>query len=73
MSDAKSPFHRGEKEVQSRLGIQEKTEEKGRRVIRDRIPERNLEFFAQLPLLARSHLLLTTEEPCRDRDLMAPR
>ena len=26
-------------------------EEKGRRVIRDRIPERNLEFFAQLPLL----------------------
>ena len=51
MSDAKSPFHRGEKEIQSRLGIQEKMEEKGRRVIRDRIPEKNLEFFAQLPLL----------------------
>ena len=42
MSDAKSPFHRGEKEIQSRLGIQEKMEEMGRRVIRDRIPEKNL-------------------------------
>ena len=51
MSDGKSPFHRGEKEIQSRLGIQEKMEEKGRRVIRDRIPEKNLGFFAQLPLL----------------------
>ena len=51
MSDAKSPFHRGETEIQSRLGIQEKTEEMGRRLIRDRIPEKNLEFFAQLPLL----------------------
>jgi len=51
MSDAKSPFHRGEKEIQSRLGIQEQMEEKGRRVIRDRIPEKNLDFFTQLPLL----------------------
>ncbi len=51
MSDAKSPFHRGEKEIQSRLGIQDQMEEKGRRVIRDRIPEKNLDFFAQLPLL----------------------
>ncbi len=56
MSDAKSPFHRGEKEIQSRLGIQERMEEKGRRVIRDRIPEKNLEFFAQLPLLTIGHL-----------------
>ena len=52
MPDAKSPFHRGEKEIQSRLGIQEKMEEKGRRLIRDRIPEKSLEFFARLPLLA---------------------
>ena len=51
MSDAKSPFHPGEKEIQSRLGIREKMEEKGRRIIRDRIPEKNLEFFARLPLL----------------------
>ena len=52
MSDAKSPFHLGEKEIQSRLGIQEKMEEKGRRIIRDRIPEKNLQFFARLPLLS---------------------
>ena len=51
MSDAKSPFPPGEKEIQSRLGIREKMEEKGRRIIRDRIPEKNLEFFARLPLL----------------------
>jgi ferredoxin-NADP reductase/MOSC domain-containing protein YiiM/predicted pyridoxine 5'-phosphate oxidase superfamily flavin-nucleotide-binding protein len=51
MPNDKSPFHRGEKEIQSRLGIQEKMEEKGRRVIRDHMPEQNLEFFAQLPLL----------------------
>ena len=52
MSDARSPFHRGEKEIQSRLGVRDKIEEKGRRIIRDRIPEKNLGFFAQLPLLA---------------------
>ncbi|MCZ6863818.1 MAG: MOSC domain-containing protein, partial [Alphaproteobacteria bacterium] len=51
MSEVKSPFHRGEKEIQSRLGIREKIEKKGRRVIRDRIPEKDLEFFTQLPLL----------------------
>ena len=27
-------------------------EENGRRIIRDRIPQENLEFFAQLPFLA---------------------
>ncbi len=52
MSDASSPFHRGEMEIQSRLGIRDKMEAMGRRVIRDRIPEKHLEFFARLPLLA---------------------
>ncbi len=51
MSDATSPFHRGEKEIQSRLGIRERMEEMGRRVIGDRIPEKHLGFFARLPLL----------------------
>ena len=51
MSDAKSPFHRGETEIQSRLGIQETIEKLGRRMIRDRIPQKNLDFFARLPLL----------------------
>ena len=52
MSDCKSPFHRGEKEIQSRLGVQDKIEEMGRRLIRDTIPEKFLGFFARLPLLA---------------------
>ena len=34
MPDAESPFHRGEKEIQSRLGIDEKAEKLGRRMIR---------------------------------------
>lgn len=51
MSDVKSPFHRGEKEIQSRLGVQDKIEELGRRMIQDRIPESRLDFFAQLSLL----------------------
>jgi hypothetical protein len=34
MSDNESPFHRGEKAIQSRLGIQEKMEKVGRKLIR---------------------------------------
>ena len=51
MPDDKSPFHRGEKEIQSRLGIREKMEERGRRMIRDHMREQDLAFFAELPLL----------------------
>ena len=51
MPDGKSPFHRGEKQIQARLGIQDKMEDLGRRVIRDSMPEQHQEFFAQLPLL----------------------
>ncbi len=51
MSEAKSPFHRGEKEIQSRLGIEEKMEGLSRRMIRDDMPEEHQEFFARLPLL----------------------
>ena len=51
MSEAKSPFHRGEKEIQSRLEIEETMEELGRRMIRDFMPEQHQEFFSRLPLL----------------------
>ena len=51
MSDGPSPFHRGETEIQVRLGVADEMEERGRRIIRDRIPEENLPFFAQLPLI----------------------
>lgn len=50
MSDQKSPFHRGEQEIQSRLGIRDKLEQLGRRMIRDHMTEEHQAFFAQLPL-----------------------
>lgn len=51
MSESESPFHRGEQELQSRLGIRDKMEKVGRRMIRDHIPEQLHVFFSQLPLL----------------------
>jgi predicted pyridoxine 5'-phosphate oxidase superfamily flavin-nucleotide-binding protein len=51
MSETKSPFHRGEKEIQSRLGIEDKMAELGRRMIRDYMPDEHQEFFSRLPLL----------------------
>lgn len=52
MSDAKTPFHRGEIEVQSRLGIERKMVELGRRMIRDHMPDEHQAFFSTLPFLA---------------------
>ena len=52
MGQTDTPFHRGETEIQARLGIVREMAEKGRRVIRDRIPEDRLGFFAQLSFLA---------------------
>ncbi len=51
MPEAKSPFHRGEKAIQSRLGLEEKMEDLGRRMIRDYMPEEHQTFFSRLPLL----------------------
>ena len=51
MPEAKSPFHRGEKEIQSRLGIEDRMEGLGRRMIRDHMPEEHRAFFSGLPLL----------------------
>ena len=50
MSDNDSPFHRGEKEIQSRLGIQEKMEKVGRKLIRDHMPAEDQKYLARLPL-----------------------
>jgi ferredoxin-NADP reductase/MOSC domain-containing protein YiiM/predicted pyridoxine 5'-phosphate oxidase superfamily flavin-nucleotide-binding protein len=61
MSEAKSPFHRGEKEIQSRLGIEEKMGELGRRMIHDQMPEQNQAFFSRLPLL----IVGTIDATCR--------
>ena len=45
MSEARSPFHRGEKALQSRLGIREKIERAGAKMIRDHLPEDHREFL----------------------------
>jgi len=45
------PFHRGEQQIQSRVGVREKVEAIGQRIVRDFMPEQHREFFAQLPFL----------------------
>ncbi|MGF1537014.1 MAG: pyridoxamine 5'-phosphate oxidase family protein [Elainellaceae cyanobacterium] len=48
---AESPFHAGEQAVQARMGVREKMETFGRRVIRDYMPEQHRAFYALLPFL----------------------
>lgn len=50
-----SPFHRGEKKIQARLGVSEKMEQFGRQVIRDYMPEQHQQFFTQLPFVLVAH------------------
>jgi ferredoxin-NADP reductase/predicted pyridoxine 5'-phosphate oxidase superfamily flavin-nucleotide-binding protein len=51
VSSAKSPFHQGEREIQTRLGVRDKIDAVGQRFIRDHIPDEHREFYAQLPFL----------------------
>ncbi|MBX9605723.1 MAG: pyridoxamine 5'-phosphate oxidase family protein [Gammaproteobacteria bacterium] len=46
-----SPFHSGETEVQTRMGVREAIEPFARRVVRDYLPEQHRAFYAQLPFL----------------------
>jgi ferredoxin-NADP reductase/predicted pyridoxine 5'-phosphate oxidase superfamily flavin-nucleotide-binding protein len=46
---AGSPFHRGEREIQGRLGVRERMEHQGGRFIRDHLPQQHAEFYRQLP------------------------
>lgn len=50
-SNADSPFHKGEQEIHERLGIRDRMEIIGWRVIRDYIPDEHREFFGMLPFL----------------------
>ena len=50
-----SPFHRGEQEIQTRLGVREKMERFGGRVIRDHMPEQHRQFYQQLPFIMVGH------------------
>ncbi|MTW12127.1 flavin-nucleotide-binding protein [Pseudoduganella eburnea] len=44
-----APWHAGEIALQSTLGVAERMDEIGRKVIRDYMPEQHRDFFAQLP------------------------
>lgn len=46
-----SPFHPGEQAIQTRLGVRDKLEQIGQRVIRDHMPEQHRTFFAAQPWL----------------------
>ena len=49
--DEATPFHRGERAVQERVGVRAKLATLGPRVIRDFMPDQHREFFAQLPFV----------------------
>jgi ferredoxin-NADP reductase/predicted pyridoxine 5'-phosphate oxidase superfamily flavin-nucleotide-binding protein len=50
-SSTSSPFHRGEHEIQERLGVREQIEDVGKRFIRGYMPDEHRTFYAQLPFL----------------------
>ncbi len=50
-----SPFHRGEQAVQTRLGVRDKMERFGSRVIRDHMPEQHRDFYQKLPFIFVGH------------------
>jgi predicted pyridoxine 5'-phosphate oxidase superfamily flavin-nucleotide-binding protein len=51
MKRTTSPFHAGEQTIQSRAGVRDRIELRGRAVIRDYMPEQHRAFFAALPFL----------------------
>ncbi len=51
MAHAPSPFHAGELAIQRQLGVAERLDALGRRVVRDHMPDQHRTFFAQLPFL----------------------
>jgi predicted pyridoxine 5'-phosphate oxidase superfamily flavin-nucleotide-binding protein len=46
-----SPYHAGERAVQERIGVRDKMESVGRKVIRDFMPEQHRELFTKLPFM----------------------
>ncbi|WP_324732627.1 pyridoxamine 5'-phosphate oxidase family protein [Pseudomonas paeninsulae] len=48
---APSPWHAGEQILQQRVGVAERMEAFGRKVIRDHLPEQHRDFYRQLPFL----------------------
>lgn len=50
-SASSSPFHSGEIEIQQRLGIHDRIDKVGRKVIRDHLIDQHREFYEELPYL----------------------
>lgn len=46
-----SPFHEGEHRIQERVGVRDRAEMQGQRVIRDHLPDQHREFYESLPFL----------------------
>jgi len=51
MTRTTSPFHAGEQTIQSRAGVRDRIELRGRAVIRNYMPEQHRAFFAALPFM----------------------
>jgi ferredoxin-NADP reductase/predicted pyridoxine 5'-phosphate oxidase superfamily flavin-nucleotide-binding protein len=51
LTDAPSPFHEGEVALQKTVGMAERMEAFGRRVIRDHMPDQHRDFYCQLPFI----------------------
>jgi ferredoxin-NADP reductase/predicted pyridoxine 5'-phosphate oxidase superfamily flavin-nucleotide-binding protein len=51
LADAPSPFHAGEIALQKTVGVAERMEAFGRRVIRDFMPDQHRDFYRQLPFI----------------------
>ncbi len=49
---SESPFHAGELAIQTRLGIRERMDGQGRRVIREYLTQQHRQFFTQLGFVA---------------------
>lgn len=50
-----SPFHQGEQDIQTKMGVRDKMEKFGRKVIRDHMPEQHRAFYQQLPFVFVAH------------------
>ncbi|MFE1599817.1 2Fe-2S iron-sulfur cluster-binding protein [Methylobacterium sp. ID0610] len=44
-------WHAGEKAIQERVGVADKMEQVGQRVVRDYLPDQHREFYAQIPFI----------------------
>ncbi|TFW38342.1 pyridoxamine 5'-phosphate oxidase family protein, partial [Pseudomonas fluorescens] len=47
----RSPWHAGEKQLQAHVGVAERMEVLGRRVIRSEMPDQHRSFYQQLPFM----------------------